>query len=226
MKRLCVLGLFVIFSFFSSAESQVIFNGQDLAGWSVQGNSPAHWTVENGAIMVSQQAPGRGWLRFGHEIWRDFKLSLEWKAEKSANSGVLFHIPAGDDVDPTWQGLEIQICDDDNYSLFYHQGDRRELSGAIYGVVAPSHAMYAGAEQWNHYELTVQGAHVQLVYNGQRVLDTELTRYHTPFEMWKQMRAPLSARPRAGFIGLQAHKGAKVWFKNITLEKLSPKSNH
>lgn len=196
------------------------FNGKDLTGWHIQGDAPAKWYADNGLLTVKQTERGRGWLRFGNETWSDFRLSLEWKAEQAANSGIFFRVPKGEKVDPTWDGIEIQICDDHNYPIFHKGPDSRELSGALYGVVPVNGSHYRGVLQWNKFELIVKGARVKLFYNGEKALDTFLEDHHKPFYMWKASRSALAQRPRSGYIGLQAHKGSQVWFRNIYLERL------
>jgi hypothetical protein len=213
--------LLLAFACISAPGSESMFDGKSLAGWTRMGNAPVTWSVDEvGQLTFTQDGQGRGWLRWGDQSWSHYRMTLEWKAAKGGNSGVFLHMPEDPESDGTWDGIELQISDDTHYPIFYHKGDARELSGAIYGIVAPDCSPYNGTDQWNHFELTVRANRIKLIYNGQKVLDIDMDDYPEPFEMWKATRKPLSERPRKGGVGIQAHRGGQVWFRNLTFEPL------
>ncbi len=67
-----------------------MFNGRDLAGWEVADSHPAAWRVEGDSIVVG--GAGQGYL-FSEQDYSDFELSLEYRLEQGANSGVYLRAP-------------------------------------------------------------------------------------------------------------------------------------
>jgi hypothetical protein len=68
--------------------------------------------------------------------------------------------------------------------------------------------MSKGLGQWNAYEITCKGGAIQLVFNGEKVIDADASK-----------DAVLAKRPRRGFIGLQ-HHGTGVEFRNVMIKTL------
>ena len=68
--------------------------------------------------------------------------------------------------------------------------------------------MFKGAETWNAYEITCKGPMIQVVFNGEKVIDADATKDDM-----------LGKRPRRGFIGLQNH-GTGVEFRNVMIKTL------
>ena len=201
-----------------------IFNGTDLSGWNKKGDDVAIWKIENNTLSCEQTVSGRGWIEY-FKAQTDFEFYCEWKAAQSANSGIFIHVPSVPN-DPTWDAIEIQICDDNNYPVFYKKdgyvdGDVRELSCAIYGIVGTSKKLYKGVDQWNTFLVSVVGDSVKVVFNGEVALHIARKDYPNTFYMWGQTRKSLTQRPTKGFVGIQAHKGAKTTFRNIALKELA-----
>src|SRR5947208_11451311 len=65
-----------------------LFNGKDLAGWNAVGKEK--WTVEDGVIHGLAVTKEYGYLQTDKD-YKDFWLSLRFKCEGDANSGVFFH---------------------------------------------------------------------------------------------------------------------------------------
>lgn len=204
-----------------------IFNGTDLSGWNKKGDDVATWKIENNTLSCEQTVNGRGWIEY-YKSQTDFEFYCEWKATQSANSGIFIHVPSVPN-DPTWDAIEIQICDDNNYPIFYKKdgyvdGDVRELSTAIYGITGTTKKLYKGVNQWNTFLITVVGDSIKVVFNGEVALNIARKDFPNTFYMWGQTRKSLTQRPTEGFIGIQAHKGAKTTFRNIALKELGSTS--
>lgn len=197
-----------------------LFNGETLDGWKALGEGRNAWSVQNGTILMEQFERARGWLEYEHP-YRDFVFTCEWKADKGANSGIFLRIPDRPGVDPTWDAIEIQISDDENYDIFYVQDNPGELSGAIYGIAAPCESMFRGIGVWNRYVITCIGSHLILEYNGRVVLNVDARDHDKSFDMWGETRTAFADRPGEGFVGLQVHKGSRVWFRNIAIKDLT-----
>ncbi len=171
-----------------------LFNGKDLDGWDIIGNSEA-WQVKNGVIVCTGQ--GGGWLRTRWE-YDDFVFRLEWRIKKGGNSGVFFRSrPVGD---PWVQGFEVQILDDGGQI-------GKTNCGALYGVLAPKVNPVKSGE-WNTYEIRAIGDKVQVFFNGDLVHDVDLSQI-----------PELANRPKRGYIGLQNH-GDYVEFRNLRIKEV------
>ena len=199
-----------------------IFNETDFTGWTVKGDDVANWKVEGNTLSAEQTEKGRGWLQWEKQL-DDFEFYCEWKVSESANSGIFIHVPNAEN-DPTWDAIEIQICDDNNYPIFYKKdgyvdGDTRETSGAIYGIVGAKQGLFKGKDEWNSFRIIVKGDSLKLIFNGTQALAVERTDYPNSFNMWGETRKSLTNRTTTGFLGLQAHKGAKTWFRNIGIKE-------
>jgi hypothetical protein len=197
-----------------------LFNGSDLSGWHVKAGRESNFSVADSMIIMDYQGGGRGWIETD-SVYENFILRCEWKVEAGANSGVICRL--GDDAgqEVAYDAIEFQVCDDDDYSPFYHKNDPRELSGAIYGVVAPSEKVFKGDGEWNTYVIICNEDSVTLIYNGVPVIDISVDDYTERFDYWDAMRPSLSERPRSGFIGLQSHNGNRVWYRNIAIIDLN-----
>jgi hypothetical protein len=214
-----------------------IFNGVDLSGWTRKGNTLATWDIIDGMLRPRQPAGGggAGWIQYNKQF-TDFTMYCEWKATKdgdfqnqAANNGIQFHL-AENSTNPVWDAIEIQIADDDNYSLWYNKdgytiGDTRELSGSVYGIVGINKKVYNGTNNWNSFLLTSIGDSIKLHYNNELVLNINRNNYANSFYMWGQTRTALASRPRAGYIALQSHRGADVYLRNVAIKDLSGTTN-
>lgn len=177
-----------------------------LAGWQQIGGQPRSWRFADG--VLSTTGGEGGWLSTVRQ-YDDFRLSLEFRIAPGGNSGVFVRAPHGGD--PAYAGLEIQILDD--YAEAHERLRPDEYTGSIYGVQAPSERASNGAGQWQKMVVTCKGSSVQVVLNGKKVVDTELTYFP-----YKYVAHPGLTRP-AGYIGLQSH-GSRVAFRDIRIEPL------
>lgn len=178
-----------------------LFNGRDLSGWVVMHGG--EWTVENGILIgrngtnwsTNPETSG-SWLRTEKE-YSDFTLELEYAVNERGNSGV--HFRSRTDKNPSFTGYEMQIVDD------HGKEARKTGTGSIYDVVAPSRNMSRPAGEWNQVRITCQGQRIQIVLNGETVVDHR------------------SDRSLKGYIGLQNHDSrAVIRFRGIRIAELPP----
>ena len=108
----------------------------------------AHWEVLNRAIRACGAGPG--YLESGHSF-KNFTLSLEFKAFRDTNSGVFIR-----------NGYEVQIWTDqaDGYN-----------TGAIVSVAKTAKHYDFRASHWNTYLITAEGDHITVLLNGEKTLD-------------------------------------------------------
>jgi hypothetical protein len=163
-----------------------LLNGKDLSGWNTTGN----WIVEEGGVVALHPRPGEhGWTRYGAYLtttrkYKDFVLDLEFKIKKGGNSGVFLRV--GDPKNQVASGFEVQILDTCGKKVVGEHD-----CGGVIGTAAPSKNMAKPAGEWNRYVITCRGSHLTVVFNGEQVIDLELS------------KTGLKNRPLEGYIGFQ-----------------------
>lgn len=162
-----------------------LFDGRTLFGWRAE--SKADWHVADGAIAVRDGEPGllRTTTQFDNYI-----LKVEFRSAPGTNSGIFLRTSPRP-TDPAVDCYELNIADVD-ISPF--------ATGSLVGRQKAEGNF--DTDQWQAYEVTVDGARVAVKLDGRQVLD-----YTDP--------KPLGR----GFIGLQLNKG-QVEFRNIKLKPL------
>ena len=183
-----------------------LFNGKDLDGWEVRESRAGDkdkWSVTDNLLLAK---PGGGWIGT-KKMYGDFVLRLEWKIFDGGNSGVFLRVPDYKSKDsPSAKGMEIQILDDN--APKYNKLEPYQYCGGLYHFQGASKKMFKGAGTWNSYEITCKGPIIQVVFNGEKVIDADATKDDV-----------LNKRPRKGYIGLQNH-GTGVEFRTVMIKTL------
>jgi len=132
-------------------EGRLLFNGRDLAGWTIMGNTQFEATNQN-LRLVS----GTGWLRSTGQ-YTNFVLELEWRAlEPGYDSGIF--VRAGTNGTP-WpeQGWQINLA-------------RTALGGLVKGnrTVVPAETAPVPLNTWVKFRIAVQNQKISLDVDGKR----------------------------------------------------------
>ena len=189
-----------------SSDFEALFDGESLAGWTAIGGKPGAWRAEGGSLVAR---PGKSWIST-NRAFGDFDLRLQYRIEKGGNSGVLLRAPHRGD--PSFDGLEIQILDDN--APFYRDLKPEQYTGSVYGVIAAKRGAARPAGSWNGLGIKLEGVKIAVDLNGTRVLEARLDDYPGALK-----RHPGLTRTR-GFIGLQAHD-SPVWFRDLAIKATS-----
>jgi len=187
------------------ADFDALFDGESMAGWTTIGAKPGAWRVEANALVAR---PGKSWIST-NRAYGDFDLRLNYRVERGGNSGVLLRAPHRGD--PSFEGLEVQILDDD--APGYRNLKPEQYTGSVYGVIAAKRGSTRPAGTWNRLGIRLERAKIAVDVNGTRVVDARLDAYPEALK-----RHPGLARGR-GFIGLQAHD-TPVWFRDVAIKAL------
>jgi type 1 glutamine amidotransferase len=185
-----------------------LFPNGDLSGWTYNEGS---WVVEDG--VLTRKGGGDIWskARYG-----DFILDLEFKLDKETNSGVFFRV--GDLKNWLHTAIEMQVLDSYGKAV----PDKHDC-GAIYDCLAPSKNMVKPAGEWNHATLTCKGPRIQVVLNGEQIIDMDLNQWteahKNPDGTPNKFNNAYKDMPREGHLGLQDH-GKPVWYRNVRIKKL------
>lgn len=197
---------------------KLLFNGKTTDGWRAYKNKEVDsWEVINGELHVKKDGSEKRGDLITKEQYGDFELKIDWKINKGANSGIIYHSLETHDISYE-TGPEYQLIDDVDYSEKLVDWQK---SGADYAMHAPSSLMAKPAGEYNQTRILVKGDHVEHWLNGVKVAD-----FHAWTPEWESLKNagkfkdyPDYGVAKKGYIALQDHGGG-VWFKNIKLRKL------
>lgn len=206
----------------------LLFNGKSFDGWRQCNGSamPANWVIEEDAMKVftaADKKPGEGSngdILFQSKKFKNFELSIDWKASKMANSGIFFNVREVPGKPIYYASPEIQVLD--NVDATDNKIDSH-LAGSLYDMLPADPKTVHPAGSWNTIVIKVKDGQVTHTQNGVKVVSYSLW---TP--EWDAMVAKSKFKTfpgftegisKEGFIGLQDH-GYPVWFRNIKIREL------
>ncbi len=204
---------------------ELLFDGKSLAGWHGYNGQPlAAWTVEDCALKTVGTEGNYGSDKRADLVtdrqFTNFEISLDWKASKGGNSGVMYGVVEDRKYDAPWKtGPEYQLIDDVG---FPEKLEPWQKAGANYAMHLPNaEKKLAPVGEWNTSRIVVNGTHVEHWLNEKKILEFERW---TP--EWRKLRdsgkwkdAPDYGLAKTGRIALQDH-GSVFWFRNVKLRPL------
>jgi hypothetical protein len=151
-----------------SAGWRLLFDGTSLSGWRglKNANPGAGWKVIDGAIVRTAKSGDILTV----EEFGDFELTIEWKIEGSANSGILYRVGLGESQ-TFFTGPEFQVLDNTRTK---EPLDPKRSTGALYDLVAPPRDLTRPIGTWNETRIVVRGWHVEHWLNGEKIVDADL----------------------------------------------------
>ena len=221
-----------------------LFNGKDLAGWSVvcqpQDQGKEFWTVDNGTIYCNTAGVrdhNYMWLMSDREF-DDFELRLKFQAYKDSpgNSGVQFRSRYDTTIKGGWlHGPQIDINPPQPMTwrtgLIYDEtnGVNRWIYPSLPDwnmpkEYEPEQHIFNYAEDgdgWNDLTLICNGMNIKTIVNGIVRADWDATgilddEIHTKYNV-----------VRSGHLALQLHSGddLRIRYKDIRIRKLTSNKN-
>ncbi|MEN8227671.1 MAG: DUF1080 domain-containing protein [Bacteroidota bacterium] len=179
------------------AQSESIFNGKDLSGWTIYGTEK--WYVEDG-LLVCESGPDQEYGYLGTEKeYVDFELTLKFKQGADGNSGVFFRSSIEGTKIAGWQ-VEVAPPDHNTGGIYESYGRGWLIKPD------PELDKYLKFGKWNKMKIRVKGDLVETWLNGHKMIT---------FEDEKIGKAK-------GIIALQIHSGGgiKVQWKNLKVRVL------
>ena len=179
-----------------------LFNGKNLDGWKTTGN----WIVEKDqSVTLKPRAGETGWTRYQDYLtterqYGNFVLDLEFKFNAKGNSGVFMRV--GDLKNHVKSGFEVQILDTHGKKKVGNHD-----CGGVIGTAAPSKNMVKPAGQWNRYIITVKDDQLQVILNGEQIIDLQIS------------KSAIKDRPTKGYISFQ-DEAKRVWYRNVRIKEL------
>ncbi|MDR1919658.1 MAG: DUF1080 domain-containing protein [Tannerellaceae bacterium] len=201
---------------------QLLFDGHSGKNWhgyNLQ-TFPDCWQIEDSCLTMKNVGGAEQTQDLiSDKEYASFALSLEYKLEAGANSGILFQVKEAPRYTYAYEtGPEFQVIDHENWP---DQLDDWQINGSNYAMYPPLAKPYKPLGEWNRLMLVVDGNEVTQILNGKIVV--KYTKYSTE---WTQLRQsgkwadyPDYGKFEQGHISLQNH-GTKVWYRNILLKKL------
>lgn len=180
-----------------SAQTESLFNGKDLSGWTIYGTEK--WYVEDG-LLVCESGPDEEYGYLGTEKkYRDFELTLEFKQGADGNSGVFFRSSIEGTRITGWQA-EVAPPGSNTGGIYESYGRGWLIQPD------PEKDKFLKFGEWNTMKLRVKGDRVETWLNGNEMIT---------FEDEKIGQAE-------GIIALQIHSGGgiKVYWRNIEIREL------
>jgi hypothetical protein len=246
MKKLIILSITTVFALIISLSScgqkkpntltskekkagwVLLFNGKDFTGWRQCNGTemPKNWKIENNSMKVftgEGKKPGQGSngdIVYGARKYKNFELSVDWKASEMANSGIFHNVREVPGQPIYYAAPEVQVLDNEKAS---DNKIASHLAGSLYDMVAADPKTVHPAGQWNTIVISVKDGKVTHIQNGVKVVEYELW---TP--KWDEMVANskfkifpgfIEGIAKEGYIGLQDH-GYDLWFRNIKIREL------
>ncbi len=199
MKKPTILAALLLFCFqgIILAQSESLFNGKDLTGWTIYGTEK--WYVEDG-LLVCESGPDKeyGYLGTDKE-YKDFELSVEFKQGADGNSGVFFRCSIEGTKITGWQA-EVAPPGSSTGGIYESYGRGWLIKPD------PELDKYLKFGEWNKMKVVAIGDKVETFLNGHKMIT---------FEDEKIGKA-------TGKIALQIHSGGgiKVQWRNLNITEI------
>jgi hypothetical protein len=199
MKRFSTLSIILLVCFQGAilAQSETIFNGKDLTGWTIYGTEL--WYVEDG-LLVCESGPDEEYGYLGTDKkYKDFELTLEFKQGADGNSGVF--------IRSTIEGTKIAGWQAEVAPPGHNTGGIYESYGRGW-IIKPDPELdkYLKFGEWNEMRVVVKGDLIKTYLNGQLMISLE----------------DKMIGSATGIIALQIHSGGgiKVQWRDIRITEL------
>ncbi|MBA2353174.1 MAG: DUF1080 domain-containing protein [Acidobacteria bacterium] len=131
------------------ADPVTLFDGKSVEGWQPIGRGDSQWSAVGGILQNAKSGANLVTSR----KFDDFKLHLEFRVPKGANSGVYLR-----------GRYELQVDDAAGLEPSSHH------LGGLYGFIAPSENVARAAGEWQSMDVTLVGRMLTYAINGTTVI--------------------------------------------------------
>ncbi|HEY3897919.1 MAG TPA: family 16 glycoside hydrolase [Chthoniobacter sp.] len=190
-----------------------LFDGRTLANWRALDRDvePENWRVTEGALTGTPPS-----YLMTREEFGDFDLRLEWRVGSGGNGGIMYRIVE--------DGLNIPLIGTKPSAVEFQLADDRLatkrvwLSGAAWGVLAPTEKASHPPGEWNTARLVVQGGSVEHWINDRLVCRYDLADPATRAAfLTANVNADFSETKRS-HVALQSF-GGEVYYRNLRIRE-------
>src|SRR5207247_2559645 len=156
--------------------------------------------------------PKKGGNIYTKEVYSDFIVRLEYRVPPGGNNGLAIRYPGKGQ--PSVDAMcEVQILDDT--APQYAKLDPRQYNGSVYGMIPAKRGFMRPVGEWNSIEVTVRGPTIQVVLNGTKIIDGDVSKV-TEFMGNKKHPGKDLTEGHFGFCG----HSDPVAFRNIQIKRL------
>jgi len=185
-----------------------LFNGNDLSGWTLMHGRGPGYVVEDSVLVCT--ASGGGNL-FTKDVFEDFIFRFEFKLQPGGNNGVGIRAPL--EGNPAYQGMEIQILDND--APQYASLRPAQYHGSVYGLFPAKRGFLKKTGEWNTEEIMCRGSKVRITLNSRVIVNADLD----DVKDRDSLKRHPGIKRKSGHIGFLGH-GHRVEFRNIRIRDL------
>ena len=154
---------------------QLLFNGKNFDGWrQCNGTAmPRNWAINEEAMNVftgEGKKPGQGSdgdIVYSTKKFKNFELSIDWKAGNAANSGVFYSVREVQGKPIYYAAPEIQILD--NVDATDNKIDSH-LAGSLYDMIAADPQTVKPTGSWNTMVIKFKDGKATHTMNGKLVV--------------------------------------------------------
>ena len=179
-----------------------LFDGESLAGWSVEGGRESAFYVNDGAIVAHESEGYPAWLRSVRQ-YENFDFRGEFYVKGWMNSGIYLHAPEhGRNM---WCGMKINI---------FHQVDGKpapESMGSIFPLVPPLKVNVKNKGEWNTFRIMMDWPRLTVWTNGEAIHDLDV-----------ETVPELRHRLRSGYLGFES-LSYPIRFRELRVRELPSK---
>ena len=177
---------------------------------------PGAWAWEGDVLIgkgLESWAGGKANL-WTKETYRDFVLSVDFRAPEKANGGIFLRV--GDVANWLQGSTEIAILQGTHENA-------RVLTGAVYDCAAPRRKVEVEVNRWHTLVIIARGPRLSVFFDTELINDVSLDDWPKPGEnpdgTTNKFKLAPKDRPRSGRIGLQYH-GKRIEYRNLLIEEL------
>lgn len=189
---------------------EVLFDGTNMDKWT--GNTDAYGISAEGTLAIIPQQ-GSGGNLYTKEEYGDFIYRFEFRLTPGANNGVGIRTPM--EGDAAYQGMEIQVLDDD--AEMYKNLAEYQYHGSVYGIISAKRGYLRPLGEWNEQEIHIQGNRIKVTLNGVVIVDGDLKEATRNGTLDNRDHPGLNRT--SGHIAFLGH-GSEVHFRNIRVKRL------
>lgn len=188
---------------------KILFDGTNMDNWIDNTNQ---YFVEEGNLVMRPKAKNGGNL-YTKKEYRNFILRFEFLLTPGANNGLGIRHKYYEKA-RGYDGLEIQILDD--YDPKYKDLEPYQYHGSLYHWAPAKRGFLKPAGEWNYQEVRMINSRLQIILNGEMILDTDLMELAKNAPSNVSVSRLLYPKGHVAFLG----HGDVVKFKNIRIKEI------
>jgi len=198
---------------------KLLFDGETFTGWTgfKNPNIPNGWHINEGALCFNPTDEQIRSHLMTSSPYANYEFVCEWKIAEEGDSGIFLRFDETK-LQPFEQFVEYQIFDNNSLADSLNP---KQATGAAYDLYSSNVQAFAGANEWNHTRIILNGSKVEFYLNHQQTANFDIASKKTSqlinqskFHRWADF-----GKPSTGFIGLQDYHSS-VSFRNLKIRKI------